>query len=278
MLDLSQLIDRTVSIPAVPQVLLRLQEIVNDPNKSILDAVQILEEDPGLGVRCLRIANSAVYGIRTPVATLRHAGSVLGMRKIHELALQSCLVGQFDHLRKLRAFNIDLFWQHSAVTVVTSRELAKVVKGFRSIGAERAAACGLLHNIGRLAMLDHFRAGYLDVVLPAGGHGDDACKAESEAFGFDHAAVGSLLASKWNLSPETVEVTRDHHRPFNERSPLTALVGFASYAAYELLNSGDYALKASLNSQEAAFLGLTTEEVDEVSEIIVENSVSAFVA
>lgn len=222
--ELDDLIVKTVAIPSVPQILTRLQQVVADPNSSIIDAVRVLEEDPGLATRCLRIANSVIYGLRVPCSTLRHASSVLGMKNLKDLALQSCLVAQFAHLKKTRGFNIDLFWQHSVVTAIAARQIAKNTKRFRGSIAETAASCGLLHNIGRLAMLDAFRASYLDVIIPTGGHGTAAITAEIEAFGFDHSTVGALLAQKWNLAIETIETARDHHAAITPEPKLAHLI------------------------------------------------------
>lgn len=275
MADLEGLIARTVSIPAVPHVLMRMQEVVNNPKSSILDAVAVIEEDPGLGIRCLRIANSAIYGLRVPASSLRHAASVLGMRKLQELALQSSLVSQFEHLKKQKAFNTDVFWQHGAVCAVVARHLAKNTRQFRGPAAETAASCGLLHNIGRLAMVDTYRAAYLDVILPVGGHGDAATQAETEAFGFDHAQVGGILAGKWNLAAKVIEIARDHHQPRSGGITLAGVVGYASQLSHAFLTSGDKGLRDLLNSECSAFLNMTPETLEEVTHAIIEQSVNA---
>lgn len=274
---LEALVSKTVAIPAVPQVLTRMQSVVADPTSSILDAVKVVEEDPGLGARCLRVANSAIYGLRVPATSLRQAAGVLGMRKLQELAIQCSLVAQYAHLRQERAFNIDMFWRHGAVTAVAARHVARVTTLFRGSMAETAASCGLLHNIGRLAMVEAFRAGYLDVILPVGGRGDAACQAECEAFGFTHAEVGAVLAERWKLAPEIVEVARDHHRPRTGKPTLATLVSYASHIAHELLNCGDLAVKESLTSEGSTFLGISQVNAEEATKAIVENAVEALV-
>jgi HD-like signal output (HDOD) protein len=273
--ELEDLVEKTVSIPAVPQLLMRLQSVVADPKSSISDAIRIIEEDAGLGLRCLKIVNSAVYGLRMPCASLRHAGSVLGMTKLRDLALQSCLVAQFGHLRKALGFNIDLFWQHGAIAAIVARQVARNTRQFRGPMAETAASCGLLHNIGRLAMVDTFRATYLDVILPEGGHGQGAQKAEWDAFGFDHAQAGALLATKWNLSPELVATARDHHKPWGETPTLTSLVAFANEAAHAMLEAGDPGLRRLLECENARKLGIQKEAIDDIVREIAIQTVDA---
>ncbi|MFN0206210.1 MAG: HDOD domain-containing protein [Planctomycetota bacterium] len=263
--ELEDLIVKTVAIPSVPQVLTRLQQVIGDPSSSMIDAVRVLEEDPGLATRCLRIANSVVYGLRVPCSTLRHASSVLGMAKLRDLALQTCLVAQFAHLKKTRGFNIDSFWQHGALTAICARQIAKNTRRFRGPVAETAASCGLLHNIGRLAMLDAFRASYLDVIVPTGGYGADAIQAEIEAFGFDHAKVGGMLAEKWHLADETIEAARDHHQPIAAEPKLAHLIGFANVIAHAYLESGDHAISEILQSETAQKLGLKSEDTADVA-------------
>lgn len=237
--ELEDLVLKTVEIPSVPKALLQLQEVVSNPRSSIKDAVSVVEEDSGLATRCLKLANSALYGLRTPCSTLQHASSLLGMNKLRELAVQTGLVAQYAHLRKQYGFNMERFWQHGAVASVAAREIAKKSRLFRGVDGDVAASCGLLHNIGRLAMIDAFRASYLSVVLPLGGHGDAALRAEEEAFGFNHAVVGGLLAEKWKLAPEIVEAARGHHAAGQPPASLASLTGFASNLAHALLDSGD---------------------------------------
>lgn len=276
--ELEELIAKTVAIPSVPNVILKIQDVVNNPNSSMVDAVKILEEDPGLGTQCLRIANSAVYGLRTPCATLRHATTVLGLRKLRDLALQSSLVAKYTHLRNTRGFNIDLFWQHAAVSAISARNIAKNTKRFRGSMAETAASCGLLHNIGRLVMIDSFRASYFDVILPVGGFGGPAVDGEMEAFGFTHATVGALLAEKWHLAPEIIDAARNHHQTRAGEPTLSHLIGFANEVAHGLLISKDQAVIDALASKDAAFLGFDTSLAEQVGQLIVNESVNAVIS
>jgi HD-like signal output (HDOD) protein len=266
--ELEDLVLKTVEIPSVPKTLLRLQEVAASVKSSVGDAVKVVEEDAGLAARCLKIANSAMYGLRFPCSTLEHAASVVGLRKLKDLAVQTSLVAQYTHLKKQYGFNLERFWQHGAVTSIASREIARKSRGFRGVDAETAAACGLLHNIGRLAMIDSFRASYLSVILPSGGHGKRAVIAEHEAFGFDHATVGGLLAVKWKLAPEIIEATRDHHTAPPGPPSIAALVGFATDLAHTMLDLGDRQGFALFRSPEARIFQLQQgDDLDVISKV-----------
>jgi putative nucleotidyltransferase with HDIG domain len=236
--ELEDLVSKTVAIPTIPKALLRLQEIVADPNSSLADAVKVVEADPGLATRCLKIANSAIYGVRAPRPTLANAAAVIGMRKLRDLAIQTSLVAKYTHLQQQYGFDLGRFWRHCTLTSVVAREIAKKSRAFRAADAEAASACGLLHNIGRLVMIDSFKTDYLSVILPVGGHGPAAVTAEREAFGFDHAAVGGLLGTQWNLSPEIIAVAKNHHGRPGDLPSLAQLVGFASAVAHVLIDQG----------------------------------------
>ena len=155
---------------------MRLQEIVADPNSSLADAVKVVEADPGLATRCLKIANSAIYGVRVPRPTLANAAAVIGMRKLRDLAIQTSLVAKYTHLQQQYGFDLGRFWRHCTLTSVAAREIAKKSRAFRAADAEAASACGLLHNIGRLVMIDSFKTDYLSVILPVGGRGPAAVR------------------------------------------------------------------------------------------------------
>ncbi len=274
--ELEELITRTVSIPSVPQVFARLQQVVSDPDSSIPEAVKVVEDDPGLAARCLQLANSAAYALKVRSSSLKQAASVLGMKALRDVALQTSLVVTYSHLSKHAGFSLGQFWRHGAVTAVTARHLARHSPALRGVDKEALASCGLLHNIGRLAMLDGFRDDYLRVIGPVGNHGPEAVKAESEAFGFDHAQVGAILAANWQMGDAIVESARDHHLAAGGGAPvLHEVIGFANLLAHAVMEGGAASLAAMLESPAAAPYRLPRESLAFVVDAIVESSIEA---
>lgn len=269
--ELEELVESTVKIPAVPKALLRLQQIVADPNSSLADAVKVVEEDPGLATNCLKMASSAVYGLRVPRPTLAAAAAVIGLRKLGDLAVQTSLAAHYSQLQKQHHFDLDRFWSHSTLTAVAAREIARRSRFFKATEVDATGACGLLHNIGRLVMLETFKGNYLAVILPVGGRGAAALEAEREAFGFDHAAVGALLAARWNLPQDVTSVTKLHHCKPTDLPTLPQLVGFASALAHALLEVGESAGRALFDEAAARPYALAPGAAEDVISAVTGN-------
>lgn len=259
---------RAISIPPLPKVVTKLQELVANAESTIAQVVEVVESDPGLATRCLRVANSSIYGLRKPAASLRHAASVLGMRAIRDMALQTSVVRAYEHLRAYKRFDLDLFWKHSALTAAAARRLARSARALGSIDVDAIAACGLLHNLGRLAMLEAFKKEYLDVIVPVGSFGSPALQAERDAFAFDHGAAGAYLAKEWNLSPDMIAAARDHHLLVSEAPPMAVLVGLANHLAHAALERGEAGIVATLASPAVKRIGLPTESHPDLVEAL----------
>jgi HD-like signal output (HDOD) protein len=270
--ELEELVERTVAIPSCPRILGRLEKALANPEATVVDAVRILEEDPGIAARCLRVANSAVYGLKVPCSTLRHAAAVLGLRNLKTVVLHSSVVLAYEHLRRHPRFDFDRFFRHGAVTALVARQLAKFTRAFGAIDVDALAACGLLHNLGRLALLDAHKEGYLDVIVPEGSHGPGALRAEREAYGFDHADVGGVLATQWNLAPQLAAAAREHHRPAGTGSRLPALLGLANELAHAAIDHGEAGVRASLAAPEAGALGLDPESSEALVVAVVKSA------
>jgi len=267
--ELEELVAKTVNLPSVPQALVRLQETIAKPDASVGDAVKILEDDPGLAAKCLQVANSAAYGLRVRSSSLRHASAVLGLRALRDIALQTSLVASYSHLKKYSGFQLGRFWKHATVTGVIAKQVARCSRFLRGVDVDAMTSAGLLHNMGRLAMLDAFRDEYLRVIHPVGSRGSLAVRAEREAFGFDHALAGSVLASRWKMGDEIICTARDHHLSGDDVAPIAQVIGFANETAHVVIDHGEKALRDSLASPAAVRFQIREDAMDILVETIV---------
>lgn len=158
--------------------------------KTISDLVG---SDAAFSVEVLRLANSAMLGLRYEVVSILHAVSVLGTHRLRGLVLT---VGLRDFLRSTRHDElIRRCWRHNLATALACEWLAKA---FRQ---DQAAAytAGLLHDVGRLALLTMHPGRYLHVLQLHKKTGNDLVQCEREVLGQDHREVGALLAREWRL-------------------------------------------------------------------------------
>lgn len=197
-------------LPVVPEVTIRLLNAVESPDSSAQELAAIIEADPALTMRLLKVANSSFYGQRAQVSTVRSAVVVLGSKTIRSLALAVWTQTLRAQARDPEeAALMAPILGHGLAVGVVSGQLAERVN--RSLG-EDAFMAGLLHDIGRVALLFHLGGEYLTTILgPAERDGFLLHEREQEVLGFDHRDLGSALMASWNLPPFLADVAEKHH-------------------------------------------------------------------
>lgn len=197
-------------LPVLPKVTIRLLSTVDSPDSSSSDVAEIIEADPSLTLKLLKLANSSFYGQRGRVSTVRSAVVVLGSKTIRSLAL-----AVWTHTLRLQARNIEEIMlmapllAHGLAAGVAAAMLAERIN--RGLG-EDAFMAGLLHDIGRVALVAQMGKEYQTGILdPAEREGLLLHEKEDAILGFDHRDLGSALMTSWGLPPFLADVAAKHH-------------------------------------------------------------------
>lgn len=69
-------------ISALKQNYIQLLNLANDENFEINDFAEIVQKDPALAIKFLKIVNSVSLGIRSEIKTIKHASVMLGQEQI----------------------------------------------------------------------------------------------------------------------------------------------------------------------------------------------------
>ena len=210
-----ELVGEVSKLASMPDIALRINDLLNDENSSAWDIGKLIEQDPGLSAALLRIANSALYNIGIPVTAIDRAVTAVGTREVRDLAFGVCAVAAFDGISNAVITMRD-FWYHSLRTAVAARELGSRMPG-RGKGSLFIA--GLLHDIGQLVMFSR-RPRESQLALEQSIDNDDGRTtylAERDVFGFDHTDVGTALAREWGLPGYLEHAIGAHHEP--DKSP-----------------------------------------------------------
>ncbi len=219
-------IERNFDIPSVPLVLTKILQALDDDSSSARQLEELILHDPPLSARILKLANCAFYSFKTEVKTISHAVSLLGINLVKSLAIGVNIFDSFTRGMKSEAAILNRLWMHSFGVALVSQE-TWVHRGTRK-ESEFAFMCGLLHDIGKVVFFKKDALHYRSAFAAEKSQNDpDISSLETEAFGIDHATVGSILAREWGLPPELAAVIRYHHNPLNSNLPLTAAVSIA---------------------------------------------------
>src|SRR5262249_24324776 len=150
-------ISRSENLPVLPQIVSQVLKLADDVEASPKDMERIIERDPAITAKLLRVANSSYYGLHQVSSTGR-AISMLGMNAVRSLvvgvAYQQIIAGrtQASHFNKLE------YWRHSLGVATAARILAKLKAPMLS---EEMYVAGMMHDVG-LLVLDRFQPMELD--------------------------------------------------------------------------------------------------------------------
>jgi putative nucleotidyltransferase with HDIG domain len=213
------------ALPPFPAVALQLMSLLDDTDAPIKKIVGLLRVDPALSAEILRVANSALYGLSRRIDNISHAVVVLGTEVVKRLALTVAL-GRFSR-SFMRIHGLRVCWDHSVACALIAEELAQAMNQPK----DRAYTAGLLHDIGRLALLTCYPVEYNNLFVVARENDFDELECEWELFDVDHCTAGSWLARHWNLPEDFVEVISLHHGAEPVDASLLSIVTAAHHVA-----------------------------------------------
>jgi putative nucleotidyltransferase with HDIG domain len=213
--ELEDLIDSTVNIPTIPATLLEINKVVASPEGSAKDAAVVIERDPAISAKVLRLVNSSLYALKNPVSSIGLACSIVGLKVIKNIVVQATVIEQFARAGALANFDPQELWDHSFKTAVAARMIAARAKHV-GLDKEDAYTAGLIHDVGKMILLESRAQQFADAIQLAVDTELPLAKAEGQVFGFSHAHVGGLLANRWKLSPQVQTAVMYHHSPATE--------------------------------------------------------------
>lgn len=195
-------------LPAAPAVLSRAMTLTSDLNSNIRDISRILADDQSLTAKVLRLSNSPYYGRTKEVTTLHEAITVMGFMAVRSIIVVASVHEMYEDgdedcpHKKL--------WRHSLSTAIAGRLIAKYLGHPER---EEAFIGGLMHDIGKLVLLDSLSEWYLPIIDEVERDGVSFSVVESRVLLFDHADVALPLLKQWSFPLGLVRAITLHHRP-----------------------------------------------------------------
>lgn len=203
------LVSGVVRLVSLPEVCIRVNEMLEDPRVKSVDIGQVISQDTGLTARLLKIVNSAFYGFPARIETVSRAVTVIGLRELRGLILAASAVEAFSKIPN-DVLNMVKFWRHSVYCGVVAQLLAERCHVLHS---ERLFVAGLLHDIGKLILSHRLPTEMREVVARISSETRPDHEIERDIFGFDHADVGGELLKVWQMPKTLAQAVSHHHRP-----------------------------------------------------------------
>ena len=147
--------DGTMELPSMPDIAMRIAKVINDANTDSHDIARVVQADPTVAARIISVVNSAAYRGKTTIDNLPDAVSRLGRNVTHHLVISFALGKLFNTRSKHLQQHMIQLWRHSGYVAAICHELARVTPGLEPA---QALLCGLLHDIGALAIIGAARS------------------------------------------------------------------------------------------------------------------------
>jgi len=209
-MDIDKIIQKIDSLDPVSATGSRLMEIISNPNSSLAEIVDVIKYDQVMTANLLRICNSAYFGLRTKVVSIRQAVAYLGMNNI----AGAVIMGNFSKNFTSAQWGYDLsegeLWKYSVSSALIAKSLAEKQR-LNNIPCLFTSA--LLKDIGKVILSTHIKEAFQKIVLSVQNDGLTFLEAEKKIIGIDHAELGARVAEQWRFSPEMVFIIRNHHDP-----------------------------------------------------------------
>ncbi|QDV24845.1 HDOD domain-containing protein [Aureliella helgolandensis] len=223
------------SIATLPSIAAEIIQLVNDPHSNVEQIKRVVESDPALGTRILKLANSSFYGVPRKVDSLERAVVMLGLNAVKNTAIAASLHKVFQSPKTDLAFDPSQLWIHSIAAATIARSLAKMT---RAAEPDVAFLTGLIHDVGVMVELQVFRLKFIDVIRQLDSNAQLSFQtAEVANFGATHAAFGAGLCRQWKFPYHMEQAIEFHHEPLQvppEQRGLTTIVHVADILAANL--------------------------------------------
>jgi len=224
-------------LPPAPAAAVKLLRLTNDERSDVAAISHVIETEPALTAKVLRIVNSAYYGFPRHIRSISRAVTLLGLSAVRQVALHLLFYeGLVQHGGKGKGeFDRLFFWQHSLLVAILSRAIAERLD---HPDPDAVYTAGLLHDLGKVILESHGRICYSDFLVASAKSGNPTRDDEKTFFGVSHDAVGAVVCERWEL-PETVcRVQALHHSVISEAGLTTqqaqevAMVSLADFIAW----------------------------------------------
>ena len=208
--QLKSLVSSIGKLPSLPEVYEKLQRKLKEPECSLIDIADIIEQDLAMSAKILQLVNSSFFGFFKSIDSPARAVNLLGLDTVKALVLS---VGIFSELkpRASQFFSAQQLWEHSMAVSAYAKAITLAETDSKDM-VDQAFMAGFLHDIGQLVLFASVPDRYIEAAEAAQNQNQPLCQAESQVLNATHGDVGAYLLGLWGLPAAAVESAAFHHR------------------------------------------------------------------
>jgi putative nucleotidyltransferase with HDIG domain len=266
-LETQRALDKIISaigdLPTTPAIIATLTSLTANIDTDIKKITKAIMADQSLTAKVLKLSNSSFYGRAKEVKTLNEAVIILGFLTLHSLVIATSTQALYQKTGDDGVSG--KLWEHAFAAALASRLVAQAVR-FPHI--EEAFIGGLLHDIGKLVLMQKMPEEYRRIVSDVERTKGSFTDQEEVEFGFNHTQVGSLLLQKWSFPQELIDAVEQHHCPIDSDSEsrlLPFIINLGNYMAKSLdVGFNDSAIDDLSTLPSASVLNLDADRLEDI--------------
>jgi putative nucleotidyltransferase with HDIG domain len=256
-------------LPTLPSVYAQVEKLCEDPDVDADDLAKVIETDPSITMKLLKLSNSAFFGFNREIKSVKDSVSLLGNQTVKNAVLSISVFEATKGMDTSGGLDLKEFWRHSAACGSVVKFIAKKMR----IDREESFTAGILHDIGKVILNGLYSQFYESVLKAVAEKQISIIEAEESVLGVIHTKLGQELAESWGIPARLIEAIASHHRPGrSERDPeLASLVHIADAVSRNLaVGSGGDALVPAIHPFAFNQLAVTAEDLVEWEQEMVE--------
>ncbi len=260
-LNIDRVVSETSKLISLPEVYLKIRQLMDDPQSHINDFSAVVNTDPGLLAVVLKIVNSAFFSFSGQIDNINRALNLIGIGQLHDLVLSLSAIDSLKLPNDIETLQV--FWQRSIYCGVVSKLLAQKLK---LPEYESLFVIGLLHEIGHLILFLNYPQQAKSIVDQAQAENRPLSELERNAFGIDYGNVGQALMAEWRLPLKFQTITEHHIDPIYamEYMAETLIVHVAHQVAVNKFPGAD-SFQYEFSEENLRLLKTTEDEMIELS-------------
>lgn len=231
-------------MPAFPKSVQRILELSREINCPAKELVMVIEKDPVMTMKLLRILNSAYYSFPKQITSVNQSVVFLGLNTIKNMALSFAAMGSLPQ-HNAAGFDVQRYLVHSLTTASIARALCQKYSHDGTDPADCYIA-GLLHDFGKVVFAQFMAEEFKEALARSAEQGIPLHEAEQQIIGTDHTVVGGMLVEKWQFPKQLTDNIRNHHSDVSGSNTVQSCLFVANQISKKLAlgNGGNSVVEA----------------------------------
>lgn len=196
-------------LPAFPATIHKVMGLINNPDSSLTELVDVIRLDQSITANILRMCNSAYFGLRHKVDNVHDAIMYLGRQNIVRAVMAAGTSRFFKSTPGYEAEAREL-WEHAVGTALLAQILARKISRREDSSLFTAA---ILHDIGKIVLGEFVKDKYAEIKKLVAEQSRSFLEAEEKVLGMNHATLGGVIAAHWKFPEDIRDAIAFHHRP-----------------------------------------------------------------